>query len=200
MIKSISTLITEYLNKNNSSLSEKDLLKINYSMQVILGDSIKFIIIFLIFLSINLLPLFLLSFMILISTRLLCGGIHCKTFNSCLICSIIYFALITLFSILSPKLNIYFYMVFFMISFIITLAYAPCRNEKRPVKNKKTLKILSLISVTFWCILFFSLRNIQTCNCIFLSILIQMIQVLIINMKGVVSNAKVYKLFFSNAN
>ena len=30
------------------------------------------------------------------------------------------------------------------------------KNEKRPVKNKATLKILSLISQTFWGILFFN--------------------------------------------
>ena len=83
-----------------------------------------------------------------------------------------YFIIVLLFSKLSPKFNINFYIVFFILSFIITLAYAPCRNEKRPVKNKATLKILSLISLTFWGILFFKLSNIQICNCIFVSILL----------------------------
>lgn len=105
-----------------------------------------------------------------------------------------------LFSTLSPKLNTCFYIIFFIISFIITLAYAPCRNEKRPIKNKKILKILSLISLTFWCMLFFMLRNTQLCNCIFLSLLIQIIQLIIVNMKGVVSNAKITKLFFNFTN
>lgn len=200
MITSVSTLITKYLGKNNSALTEKDLLKIHYSLQVILGDLTKFIIIFLIFLYLNQLPLFSLTFAVLISTRLLIGGIHCKTFNSCLICSIIYFIIIMLFSILSPKLNTYFYIIFFIISFIIEWAYAPCPNEKRPIKNKKILKIISLISLTFWCILFFTLRNTQLCNCIFLSLLIQITQLIIINMKGVVSNGKITKLFFNFTN
>ena len=200
MIKSLSTLISKYVGKNNSSLTKNDLLKIQYSLQVILGDLIKFIILFLIFLSLNELPLFFLSFVILISTRPLGGGIHCKTFNSCLIFSIMYFIIIVLFSTLSAKFNIAFYIIFFIISFIITLAYAPCRNEKRPVKNKATLKILSLISLTFWGILFFKLSNIQICNCIFVSILLQIIQLIIVNMKGVVFNAKIYKLFFSHTN
>jgi accessory gene regulator B len=38
----------------------------------------------------------------------------------------------------------------------------------------------------------------QVCNCIFVSILFQIIQVIIINIKGVVINAKIYKLFFSH--
>jgi accessory gene regulator B len=197
MIKSLSNLISEYLGKNNSSLTKNDLLKIQYSLQVVLGDLTKFIIIFLIFLGLNEVPLFLLSFVILISTRPLCGGIHCKTFNSCLIVSITYFIIILLFSNLSGKFNINFYIVFFIISFIITATYAPCKNEKRPIKNKATLKILSLISLTFWAILFFKLSHLQICNCIFVSILIQIIQVIISNMKGVVLNDKIYKLFFS---
>ena len=200
MIKSLSTLISKYLEKNNSSLTKNDLLKIQYSLQVVLGDLIKFIIIFLIFLSLNEVPLFLLSFVILISTRPLGGGIHCKTFNSCLILSLMYFIIILLFSTLSPKLNIIFYIVFFIISFIITLRYAPCPNGKRPIKNKATLKILSLISLTFWSILFFKLSNLQICNCIFISILMQIIQVIIVNTKGVIFNGKIYKLFFSHIN
>ncbi|MBS6561220.1 MAG: accessory gene regulator B family protein [Clostridiales bacterium] len=108
--------------------------------QFLISSIEKRIIIFLIFLFLKQLPLFFLIFIILNSTRPLMGGIHCKTFNSCLIFSISYFIVIMLFSTLSPKLNTCFYIIFFIISFIITLAYAPCRNEKRPIKNKKILK------------------------------------------------------------
>lgn len=200
MIKLLSELITEYLNKNNNALTEKDLLKIRYSLQVILGDLSKLIIIFLTFFCLKQVPLFFLSFVVMNSTRPLMGGIHCKTFTSCLICSIMYFLIIVLLSILFPKLNIYFCIIFFIISFIIILIYAPCHNEKRPIKNKNILKILSLTSLIFWCILFFTLRNTQICNCIFLSILMQIIQLIIVNLKGVVSNAKITKHFFNFTN
>lgn len=198
MIKSISIIISEYLGKNNSSLTKTDLLKIQYSLQVVLGDLIKFIIMFLIFLCLKQLPLFLWSSVILISTRPLGGGIHCKTFMGCLVVSTIYFMIIILFSILCPKLTIGYYIVFFLISFIITLRYAPYPNKKRPIKNKERLKILSLISLTFWMILLFKLSNTQICNCIFISIFFQIIQLIIFNMKGVVFNAKIYKHFFSH--
>lgn len=48
-------------------------------------------------------PLFLLSMVILNSTKPLMGCIHCKSFNSCLICSIIYFIVLMLFSTLSSS-------------------------------------------------------------------------------------------------
>lgn len=196
-MKSLSLFIAGYLAKNNSSLTEKDILKIQYTLEVILGDLSKIIIIFLIFLILNEIPLFLLSFIILNSTRPLMGGLHCKTYYSCLIVSTMYFMTILLFSNLSERFDISFYIVFFIISFIITLAFAPCRNEKRPIKNRVKLKILSLISLTFWCILFFEISNLKICNCIFLSIFFQIIQVIIVATKVGVSNTKIYKHSFS---
>ena len=198
MIKSLSTIISRYLEKNNNSLNKNDLLKIQYTLEAIFSDLTKFMIIFLIFLLLKEVPLFLLSFIILNSTRPLLGGIHCKTYYGCLICSILYFIIILLFSKLSPRLNINFYMIFFTISFIITLIFAPCPNEKRPVKNKTTLKTLSLISLTFWIILFFNLSTLQICNCIVISIFLQIIQIIIINMKGVVFNDRSNKTFFKH--
>ena len=198
MIKLISNSISEYLGKNNNSLSEKDLLKINYTLQVILGDISKIIIIFLIFLTLGLSELFFLSSFFLISTRLLAGGIHCKTYFSCLICSIIYFLIMILYALFAPEFNVTFYIIFAIVSLMITALYAPCPNEKRPIKNKTTSKILSLISLTFWFVLFFKLSNIQFCNCIFAGIFLQVIQILYFKFKGVVSNAKIYKHIFSS--
>lgn len=200
MIKSLATFITGFLSRNNPSLNEKDILKIKYTLEVILGDLSKFIIIFLIFLILNEIPLFLMTFIILNSTRPLAGGLHCKTYGSCLLVSLMYFITLLLFSNLSPHFYTSFYVAFFILSFIIVLIFAPCRNEKRPVKNKTTLKILSLISLTFWCILFFTLSNLKICNCIFASIFFQISQIIIINIKGGSFYDKINKHFFNYAN
>ena len=119
MIKSVSTFITQYLRTNNTSLTEKDTLKIQYTLEVVLGDLSKFIIIFLIFLMLKEIPLFLLSFIILNSTRPLLGGLHCKTYYSCLMFSTLYFLIIFLLSNLAPKLNINFYIIFFVVKIIL---------------------------------------------------------------------------------
>ncbi|WP_271813433.1 accessory gene regulator B family protein [Clostridium beijerinckii] len=197
MIKLISTFITKCLEENNSSLIKTDLLKIQYTLEVILGNLFDFIVLLLIFLSLNKIPILLLSYVILISIRPFMGGTHCKTFISCLLVTIMYFIIVMLFTTLAPKLSNSFYIFLFTISFIIVVAYAPCPNKKRPVKNKATLKIISLISLTFWIVVFFNLSNIQLCNCIFITILLQILQIIIINTKGVISNAKIYKHFFS---
>lgn len=197
MIKRLSIIISGYLEEKNSSLTKKDVLKIQYTLESILSDLSKFIIIFFIFLFLKEIPLFLLSFIILNSTRPLLGGIHCKTYYGCLTCSIIYFTIIILFTKLSPELSINFYIVFFMLSFIITWIFAPCPNEKRPIKNKATLKTLSLISLAFW-IIFFNVSALEIRNCIVISIFLQIVQVIIINMKGVIFNAESNKTFFNH--
>lgn len=180
MIKLISATITEYLGKNNELLTKTDLLRIDYSLQAITGELFKLIILLLIFSNLKQLPLFLLCFIILITTRTLIGGFHCKRFASCLIITIIYFLLIIVLSISLPFLNKYAYIISYVVSFIIIFIYAPCHNAKRPIKNKKRLKILSLTSITLWYIFVFTLKNSQVSNCIFLSILIQTIQLIII--------------------
>lgn len=200
MIKSLSIKISQYLGEKNSSLTKNDVLKIQYTLEVLVGDFSKLLIIFLLFFVFHELKLFFLIYGILITTRSFLGGIHCKTFNSCLTFSIVYFTVILLFSNFVPYLNTIFYIVSFIFFFIIALAYAPCPNEKRPIKNKGTLKILSLISLGLWSILFFKLSNVQICNCIFVSLFFQISQVLYINLKGVVFNGKIYKHFFSNTN
>lgn len=197
MIQSLSIKISQYLGEKNSSLTKKDILKIQYALEVVVGDLSKLLIIFLIFSMLHELKLFFLIYGILITTRSFMGGVHCKTYNSCLIWSTIYFIVIMLYSKLIPYFNIKFYIVSVMIFFIITLLYAPCPNEKRPSKHNGILKILSLISLSFWSILLFKISNIQICNCIFISLLLVIAQVIYINFKGVVFNAKIYKHFFS---
>lgn len=193
MIKSFSTFLTEYLRSNNSSLSLTDLMKIDYAIQMLLGDIIKLLIISLLFLSLGQFTLFLFSYIIIFSTRPLAGGLHCKTFWSCLIVSTLCFSSVVLFSILCPALSNLVYIVFFIISTAIIWEYAPSVNSKIQIKNKKKLKVYTLMSFIFWIILFFILQNIKLCNCILAVTFLQIVQLIIINKKGVVLNAKICK-------
>ena len=200
MIEWISGGITKYFKNNNGLLTEQDLLKINYSLQVIIGDTVKLMIIFCLFFLLNELPIFTLSLIILITTRPLWGGIHCKTFNTCLFVSMIYFLTILLFSKCYFEFSNKFYIVMFIITFIIISVYAPCRNKKRPIINRLRLKIFSIISLSCWTIIFFRSSNMYIRNCIYMSILFQLIQIIIINGKVGIQNAKIYKFFLKYIN
>ena len=179
MIKTLSDILVKKLKKKNDLLTEKDLLKINYSLQVIIGDITKFIILICIFLYLKRLKLFIISFLVFISLRLLAGGRHYRTYIVCLLATIFYFLFIIVLSGLFPKINEINYLVVYIMSFIIMLIYAPCSNIKRPIKNKKILKIISLIVLIFWIIIFDIIPDVSIRNCIFFSIISQSIQLLL---------------------
>ncbi len=183
MINILTDKIIDYFKKNNIELSRTDLMKMKYALQVILGDFLKFVILFVIFLCFKKLDLFLLSLAVLITLRPFAGGIHCKTSISCLAITLLHFLAIVLLSNYLPRMNNIIYYSIYLISFIIFLIYVPCPNKKRPVKNKKILKIISLILLTFWSLFFFEESKMSFCNCIFLSILAQVVQVIFINKK-----------------
>ena len=91
MINILTDKIIDYFKKNNIELSRTDLMKMKYALQVILGDFLKFVILFVIFLCFKKLDLFLLSLAVLITLRPFAGGIHCKTSISCLAITLLHF-------------------------------------------------------------------------------------------------------------
>ena len=76
MITIISSTICKILLKYNNTLTNTDLLKINYVINVILNDILKLLIVGIIFTILDKTSLFILSLNILISLRLL---VNCKT-------------------------------------------------------------------------------------------------------------------------
>lgn len=182
MITIISSTICKILLKYNNTLTNTDLLKINYVINVILNDILKLLIVGIIFTILDKTSLFILSLNILISLRLFIGGIHCKTSMSCLLVTILHFFITTIISQILININIIICIIFFIISIVLILIYAPCPNKKRPLKNKMILKILSLISFCFWIIVFFCTYTQRIRSCIFFSLVIQIIQI-IINIK-----------------
>lgn len=184
MIKLLSNIIVKKLKEKNDLLQESDLLKMNYTLQVILGDITKFIILIFIFSLIGKLKLFIIIYLVFISLRLLAGGRHCKNYITCLTATILHFLFITLLSELVPKINETIYLEVYIMSFIIMLIYAPCPNINRPIKNKKILKILSMIVLIFWIIVFEIIPDIYIRNCIFFSVIAQSIQIITMSKKG----------------
>lgn len=188
MLNKITTQITNHIKNNSNIKSIDDLEKINYSLQAILGDVFKFIILTLIFLVLGKVNYFLFSVLILFSTRFFIGGYHCKTLTNCLLTSLLIFIITSLLGTMLPKFPYPIYWIISLVSMMIVIIYAPFPNVKRPIKSKKRrqiLKLLSIFSLILWLgILIFKIDNFQYLNCGFLTIILEVIQV-IPTMKGV---------------
>ncbi|MFR8041410.1 MAG: accessory gene regulator B family protein [Clostridium butyricum] len=183
MIEKLSYCISKYIKNNNEALDQNDFLKLIYVIQVIFTDTIILLLLFIFFGMLGKLFIFSLALIILVTLRPFMGGIHFNSLVSCTLVTIIHFSLIVFFSDIFPRYNNYIYVVIFLFSIILVLIYAPLPNKKRRIKNLIKLKIISLISLSFWISIFFYIKSLYICNTIFLSIILQSIQIIIINIE-----------------
>ncbi|MCY6355222.1 accessory gene regulator ArgB-like protein [Clostridium sp. ZS2-4] len=182
MINTLSSKITGYIEKNSNIHDTDNLAKINYALQAVLGETFKIVILISLFLIIGRINYLLFSMAILFTTRIFLGGYHCNTTMSCLFASIIMFLITSLVGPLLPKLNILIYYLAAILSVLIVIFNAPFPNKYRPIKNQKrkqTLKYLSTFFTISWSIiLLFYVKDTAYLNCGFLTIILEIIQVI----------------------
>ncbi|MDF2504700.1 accessory gene regulator B family protein [Clostridium sp.] len=184
MINRCALKITEYIKHNSDINNSDDIDKINYALQVILGELIKIIILILVFSILGRLNYFLFSMTILISIRVFVGGYHCKTTLKCLLSSILLFLITSWIVPAFSNVNTLVYYGISILSILIVILYAPFPNVKRPIKIKKrryNLKLISIFSILTWiCILLFKINGTSYLNCGFSTIALEVIQIILL--------------------
>ncbi len=182
MINELTYKITSYIEKNSDIKNTDDLEKISYSLQAIFNELFKTVILLLLFFILGRINYFLFSVMILFSIRLFAGGYHCSTTIKCLLCSILFFLSTCLIGPILPELNISIYYITALVIIFIVALKSPYPNKKRPIQNTKrrcTFKIISTFLTIFWtCILLFYIKDIGYLNCGFLTIILQVMQLI----------------------
>ena len=188
MLKSLSYKLTTYIESNSDIKSSEDLEKINYSLQAILNETFKIIVLTMLFLLLGKINYLFFSMIILFSIRIFSGGYHANTTMKCLLWTTLFFLITSLLGPILPKLDIFTYYAVSLLCIIIVYFKAPCQNSKRPIKNKKRrwyFKISSTFFVIFWItILLFFTNDMRYLNCGFLTLLLQILQLVPIQ-KGV---------------
>ncbi|WP_315080657.1 accessory gene regulator B family protein [uncultured Clostridium sp.] len=188
MINKVALKITDYIQKNGNITNIDDLEKINYSLQAIFNESFKIVILIILFSILGKINYFLFSILILFSIRIFAGGYHCNTNMKCLLFSILLFLITCLISPILPKINNLIYYIISLLSIFIVILKSPYPNKNRSIKNKKRKQIFKIISTFFtmlWsCILLFYIKDITYLNCGFLTIILQVIQLISIQ-KGI---------------
>lgn len=183
----MSVFLTKLIcSKNDNDISAEDCEKINYSIEVILSEGSKISILLLIFISLGGLRTFIFSFIILLSIRTFAGGFHAKNSFQCLLFSITFFIItsVWVFSFSEiPNGAIY---IILSISLILNLLYAPNPSINRPIISKTRnlrLKIASVVATGFWSYMFlFYIKDVTQIKCGVVTILLQSVQ--LIKFKG----------------
>lgn len=184
MINELSNQITNYIKINSDIKNEDRLAEINYALQTIFNEIFKTVTLIIIFLLLDRLNYFLFSLCILISIRIFAGGYHSSTTLRCLLFSTLFFLITSWLGPTLPKLNIFIYYLISLLSIGIVILNAPFPNKKRPIKSKKrrfTLKIISIFFTVLWTsVLLFFIKDSSYLNCGFLTIILQVAQIIYI--------------------
>lgn len=182
MINKLALKITDYIQNNGNIKDKDDLEKINYSLQAILNESFKIVVLIILFYLFGKINYFLFSMVILFSIRIFSGGYHCKTNIKCLLFSIVLFLITCLIGPILPKVNNLIYYIIALLSIFVVILKAPYPNINRPIKSKKrkrNFKIIATFFTMLWtCILLFYIKDITYLNCGFLTIILQVLQLI----------------------
>lgn len=147
-----SNFIMSFLRKNRS-LSETDLVKIEYGIKVIVSNLIKFVILITTAYFLNITKYALFSIFMFGLIRLFASGVHASSTLECIILNYaIFFGIVylSLYSILPKWLII----LIFIISIFLLMLYSPADTHNRPLVSKKLRKSLKIKSIITCLILF----------------------------------------------
>ncbi|MDD6769634.1 accessory gene regulator B family protein [Inconstantimicrobium porci] len=146
------SFIISFLRKN-SSLSETDLVKIDYGIKVIVSNFIKFVILITTAYFLNIIKYTLFSIFVFGFIRLFASGVHASSTLECIILNYtIFFGIVYL--SLYTKLPIWLIIIIFIISVFLLILYSPADTKTRPLISKKLRKSLKIKSIITCLILF----------------------------------------------
>lgn len=139
--------------KNNMSISEEDLEKIDYGIKIIVSNIFKLIILFSTAYFLHITKYVLIALIAFATIRLFSSGIHANSTMQCIIMNYILFFGNVYLSIYFPMKTIS-KVIIFIISVILLFLYAPADTKKKPLVSKKLRKSLKIKSIITSTILF----------------------------------------------
>jgi len=171
IVKKLSNNCLDFI-KDNTSISEENLEKIHYGIQVILLTITKDILLLTTAYLLGVLKYTIIAVMIFGLLRTFTSGVHSNSTFQCIIYCYTFF-LGNVYLSLNLSLNTILKSIIFAISFILILLYAPGDTEERPLVSKKirrNLKIKSAILVIIFYITILFIENNVYSNLITFSI------------------------------
>lgn len=172
--------------KDEFNLSEIDGIKLRYSLELVIGEVSKFLILLSIFSVLGRRNDFIYSALSLLIIRLFMGGLHFDTYYGCLLFSSFFFY-ISIFLKNSISLSFKSVIVLFVFSLLTTVIFTPICGKSRPdysYKKKLQFKLIStLLIFVHFLIYFFTHKNPYLINSVWV-IALQSFQILLA--KGVI--------------
>lgn len=132
--------------QGDEKYSELKYAKIAFSVEMLISEGSKILIVLLIFAMWGKLYEYVFCFGVLLVTRCFTGGIHAKTYLGCLIMSIVFFGLGVIVKE-NSQINIYVAIVMLMIYVLVILIIAPIQSKNRIKFGRRKRYIQKAIAV-----------------------------------------------------
>lgn len=146
-VQFISNRITTSFNKV-LDLSTDDQAKMQYVLEMIIGDLSKVLFMFLLFMIVDKHVLYLYAVTILSILRTYTGGIHFKTYKGCFIFSLVFFiTVIILHSKLILETNLS--LIVFTLNILIMVFVSPIQSSTRPRYTKQKRIVFKTVGLIF---------------------------------------------------
>ncbi|MBF8983956.1 accessory gene regulator B family protein [Lutibacter sp. B2] len=160
--------ITNLIVKNNSNLTDLQILKIKFGLECILGESSKFIAYLIIFSIFSLTKFFIIASFFFCSLRVVAGGYHEDTYWRCFFTSFFIFLICITIGV-KIDLPIPIRIILFILSILLVWFYAPVDHPNKPILSdirRKKLKYVSFLVIIFLGIISFFLPSEQAITAI----------------------------------
>lgn len=180
MIEKICENLTNRIRKEMPEIDDEKAEAINYGLELIIGETPKLILLFVVAIAFNIAPLVIFAYVTMLPYKFMAGGFHLKTNIGCTVGTfIIYYGNVFLSKNIVIE-NIYIKIILCIA--ILTLAvvmitrYAPADTVNLPILRKKERKIkrnLSYVFATITIIIGLIIPNNTLSNILIINVLIE---------------------------
>lgn len=183
MVEAICNKITLKIRKEMPEIDDERAEVINYGLQLIIGESPKFLILFLIACIFRVPLLSVLALLITMPYRLVSGGVHLKTHIGCIVATSTFYignAFLSKMILFPQNIKIIATILVWSFAMIMITLYAPADTEAVPILRKKERKIkrnLSYIIMTVTLGISLLINNNTISNLFLFGVLLQTIAI-----------------------
>ena len=183
MIDKICNYLTNKIRKQIPEFTDEKAEKINYGLQLLIGELPKTFIFILISILLGVFKEFLITIIVIFPYRAFSGGFHLKTHLGCILGTSMFYcgiAYISKFSLFSYNTKYILTILIWIFGILMCRLYAPADTENVPIlrkKERKTKRILSYIVLTITLIIGAVIKNDTISNIIILGMLVQSIMI-----------------------
>ncbi len=144
-MKTPPVIIADYYRKH-ALLPDQTIECMEYTLKAIYNELSKFVVYLAVFVLLGLTKVYLITYSVFVTLRIVAGGIHCKTYWGCFISSLFMISATIVAAHIVQKTFVL--EILSLVSIVLPLILAPVTPSFRVIKSPKKMWVLKILSAT----------------------------------------------------